>query len=34
MANPINDKICHATFVRATPERVYDIIATAEGLDD
>jgi len=29
----INDEIRYATFVRATPDRVYDAIATAQGLD-
>lgn len=33
MPTLINDEIHHATFVRASPERVYDAIATAQGLD-
>lgn len=33
MARLIDEKISDATLVRATPERVYDGIATAEGLD-
>lgn len=33
MTKLINDEIRYATFVRATPEAVYDGIATANGLD-
>jgi uncharacterized protein YndB with AHSA1/START domain len=33
MANLIDDEIRHATLVRATSERVYDAITTAECLD-
>ena len=33
MAELIDDEIRYSTFVRATPEQVYDGIATAEGLD-
>lgn len=33
MTRLIEESIIHATFVRATPEKVYDGIATAEGLD-
>lgn len=33
MSALIDDKIRYATLVRASPERVYDGIATADGLD-
>lgn len=33
MTDLIQDEIRYATFVRAAPEKVYDGIATAEGLD-
>lgn len=29
----IDAEINHSTFVRASPKRVYDAIATAEGVD-
>src|SRR5215468_10872089 len=33
MRKTINEKVSAAILVRATPERVYDAMATAEGLD-
>jgi uncharacterized protein YndB with AHSA1/START domain len=33
MIRLIHEKVSYATLVRASPERVYDCIATAEGLD-
>lgn len=33
MADPGDSEIRHATFVRADPERVYEIFTTARGLD-
>jgi len=33
MAKMIEERISHSALIRAAPERVYDAIATAEGLD-
>jgi uncharacterized protein YndB with AHSA1/START domain len=33
MTNPLDVEIKQATLIRASPEKVYDALATAEGLD-